>query len=79
MLLHLLEVDGPCGAADAIRLESLRRHPQLLRDVCNRRCRCSAEVIGGKPQIPQGTELEGKPQAGMRLAVVVNGLLIRLG
>ena len=79
MLLHLLEVDGACGAADTIRVESLGHHPQLLRDVCNRRCRCSAQVIGGKAQIPQGTELEGKPQPGMGLAVLVNGLLIRLG
>ena len=77
--LHLLEVDGPSGSAAAIHLEHLRGHPQLLREIRHGHCRCGGQVIRGKSEIPQGTELEGKPQPCMGLAVLVNGLLIRVG
>src|SRR5215510_2324309 len=79
MSLPLLEVDGTCGAADAIRVEALRRHPQLRRQVLHCCGRCGGQVIGSKPEIPQGAELEGKAQPSMGLPRLVNGLLIRLG
>ena len=74
--LHLLEVGGPRGATCAVGREGLRRHAQLLRHVFDRHRRRRLEVIGCKPEIPQRTELEGKAQAGMGLAVLVDYLSI---
>ena len=77
--LHLLEVGRACGSPGTVRQEHLRRHSQLVCDICHGRRRRCPQVIGGKPQIPEGTELQGKAQAGMGLAVLIDGALIRLG
>ena len=76
--LHLLEVGGPRGSPCAVGREGLGRHTQLLRHVFDRHRRRRLEVIGCKPEIPQRTELEGKAQACMGLAVLVDGPVIGL-
>jgi hypothetical protein len=48
----------------------------LAGNIEDRVLRGRAEVIGGKAQIAQGTELQGKTQASMGLPLVVDKLLI---
>ena len=79
MGLDLLEVERAGGNPAAIGGERVRRHGELLRDIDDRVPRGRAEVVRGKPQIAQGTELHGKAQAGVRLALFVDRGLIGVG
>ena len=76
--LHLLEMGGPCGASGAVGGEILRGDRQLLRHVLAHRGWRRLEIVGRKPSIPQRTELEGKPQTHMGLAVLVDDPVIGL-
>ena len=76
--LHLLEVGRAGFNPLPIRVNGRSRDIQLSCDIEEHLLRGGAEVIGGEAQIAQGTELQGKPQACMRLALVVDDLLIGL-
>ena len=76
--LDLQEVGRPCFNPLAIGLDGFGWDAQLLRHIRDNLLRGRPEVIGGKPQIAQGTELERKAQTGMRLAVLVDDALIVL-
>ena len=69
--LDLQQVGRPCFNPLAIGLDGFGWDAQLLRHIRDNLPRGRPEVIGGKPQIAQGTELERKAQTGMRLAVLV--------
>ena len=78
MGLDLLEMECAGGNPAAISGERVRCHGELLRDIHDRIPRGRAEVVWSKPQIAQGTELHGKAQSGVRLALFVDRGLIGL-
>ena len=77
--LDLLEVHRPRGNPAAIGGQGFWRNPQLACDIDDRLLRSGLEVIGGEPQIAEGTELQGKTQAGVVLTLLVDRRLIGLG
>jgi hypothetical protein len=78
MGLDLLEMECAGGNPAAIGGECVRRHGELLCDILDGIPWSRAEVVRRKPQIAQGTELHGKAEAGVRLALFGDRGLIGL-
>jgi hypothetical protein len=68
----------PRGNPAAIGREGFGGYTQLSGDIDHGLPWGGTEIIRGKPQIAEGTELQGKAQAGMILALLVDRRVIGL-
>jgi len=76
--LDLLEVHRAGFNPLTVGLEALRRDVELVSDIGDHLPWSGVEVMWDKPEIAQRTELEGKAQAGIVLALVVDRRLLRV-